>query len=148
METRVLQHPEGPDALRGQEHYVGDEHLLCMENNNAGVFLHIQTDTNHPCEVQGGEVWVDGQVIVQGADGCGKSHTVPREGLTIGGHRGVFGLALIGDLSSRCVMIENKEQQQDSKHSGWESRKSSHLELLLNRITKQDLNQTQKYSLK
>lgn len=69
METRVLQNPEGPDALRGQEHHVGYVHFFGMDNNCACVFFNIQTNSNHTSEVQGGEVWVNGQVIVQRADG-------------------------------------------------------------------------------
>lgn len=68
-----------------------------MENDGAGVFVHIQLDTDDACEVKGGEVWVDGQVVVDGGDGCGESHAVPGEWLTVGGDGDIF---CIWDLSS------------------------------------------------
>lgn len=101
METRVLQHHEGPRAIGTQQQHVGHLQPLGVENHGAGVFEHVQTDPNNAGEVERGEVWVEGEVVVQGADSSGKPHSVPREGLTIGGNEGVLGLALVWDLSSR-----------------------------------------------
>lgn len=69
--------------------------MLGMENDGAGVFLHIQLDTNDTGEVEGGEVGVKGQVIVEGEDGFGKPHAIPGERLAIGGYKGILDLAFI-----------------------------------------------------
>lgn len=95
MEARILQHLKALNAFRCQEEHIGYLHLLGMENDSVGVFMHIKLNTNNASEVQGGQIGVYGQVIVEWSDGCGKSHAVPGEGLTIGGNREVFGLGLI-----------------------------------------------------
>ena len=100
MEMWILQHPERPHAFRLQEHHVRDLHLLGVEHDHAGVLQHVQLDAHQASEVEGGQVGVDAEVVVERVDGFGKSHAVPWERLAVGGDGGVFGLALIGQLCS------------------------------------------------
>lgn len=95
VEMGVLQNPEGPRAFRCEEQHAGYLHLLGVENDGAGVFVHIQQDTSDAGEVEGGQVGVDGQVVVEGGDGFRKPHAVPGEWVAIGGYGGIFGLALV-----------------------------------------------------
>lgn len=95
METRILQHLKRPHTFRCQEEHIGYLHLLGVENDGAGVFVHVQLDANNTSEVEGGQIGVYGQVIMEGGDGFGKPHAVPRKGLSIGGYGDAFGLALI-----------------------------------------------------
>lgn len=95
MGTRILQDSERPHTVRCQKQHVGYLQLLGMENDGAGVFTHIQQDANDPGEVKGGQVGVDGQIIVDGEDGFRESHLIPGEPLTIAGDRRVLVLAFI-----------------------------------------------------
>lgn len=95
METGILQHPEGPHTFRCQEERAGYLHLLGVENDGAGVFVHIQLDTDNAGEIEGGQIGVYGEVIMEGGDGFGKTHAVPGERLAIGGYGEIFGLGLI-----------------------------------------------------
>lgn len=95
MGTRILQHLQRPAAFRCEEQHIGYLQLLGVENDGAGVFVHVQLDANDSGEVEGGQVGVDGQVIVGGGDSFGESHAVPGEGLAVGGYGGILGLALV-----------------------------------------------------
>lgn len=53
--------------------------MLGVENDGVGVFVHVQLDTNNASEVQGGQIGVDGQVIVDGGDGFREPHAAPGE---------------------------------------------------------------------
>lgn len=94
VERRVLQHPQGPDAVGGEQVRVGNLHVLGVENDGAGVFVHVQQNADDAREVQGGQVGVDAQVIVDGGHRFGKSHAIPGERLTVGGHGELLGLAV------------------------------------------------------
>lgn len=100
METGILQHLERPHTLRSKEQHIGYLHLLGMENNDAGVFMHVQLDTNNASEVEGSQVGVDGQIIVEGGDGFRKSHAVPGEWLAVGGYGDILGLTMAWQLCS------------------------------------------------
>lgn len=95
MERRILQNTERPHTFRCEEQHVGYLQLLCMENNGAGVLVHVQLDTSNAGEVEGGQVGVDGQVIVERGNSFRKSHAVPGEWLTIGGYGDILDFALI-----------------------------------------------------
>lgn len=95
MERGILQHPERPRAFRCQEQRTGHLHLLGVEDDGAGVFVHVQLDANDAGEVERGQIGVYAEVIVERGDGFGKPHAVPRERLTIGGYGGIFCLGLI-----------------------------------------------------
>lgn len=100
VETRILQYLQRPHALGRQEQHAGHLHLLGMENDGAGVLVHVQEDASDAGEVEGGQVGVDGQVIVEGGDGLGEPHAVPGERPAVGGYGSVLGRALTGKLRS------------------------------------------------
>lgn len=129
VELRVLQNLEGPHAFRCQEQHVGHLHLLGVENNGVGVFPHVQLDASHAGEVEGGQVGVDGQVVVEGEDGFGESHAVPWEWLAIGGYGDTLGLALVWQLRPWWGRKGDEEQKQERshKHGDNEGGKSCHL---------------------
>lgn len=86
VEARIFQNLEGPHAFWCEEQHIGYLHLLGMENDAAGVFVHVQLNTDDASEVKGCQVGMDAQVIVKGGHSFRESHVVPREWLTTGGY--------------------------------------------------------------
>lgn len=112
VEARILQNPEWPHTLRSQEQRLGDLHLLGVENDEAGVSVHLQLDPDHSPEVKGGQVGVYGQVIVEGGQRFGKPHVVPGERLATGGCQPFLLLSWVWQLSSWWRREEKEQQQQ------------------------------------
>lgn len=100
VEARILQNLEGPCTFRSQEQRLRDLHLLGVENDEARVSVHLQLDADNSREVEGGQVGVYGQVIVEGGHCFGKSHVVPRKRLATGGYGHFLVLSWVWQLSS------------------------------------------------
>lgn len=112
---RILQDPERPDALGGQQVRAGDLHVLCVEDHGAGVLVHVEQNADDAREVQRGQVGVEAQVIVDGGHRLGESHASPGEGLAVGGPGDVFDLAMVWYLRCPCGCRGIKQQQEEEE---------------------------------
>lgn len=99
---RILQNPEWPDTVGGQQVRAGDLHVLRVEDHGAGVLVHIEQNADGASEVQRGQVGVEAQVIVDGGHRLGEPHATPGKGLAVGSPGEVLGLAMVWYLSCPC----------------------------------------------